>query len=188
MDGFHSINQSINQSTNLVPQITCATLTYRRTARFVQGGRRRMQAARLVGGPPVEGCLWGGPPKGRRRVVHGGPWSNFRESMATLCHTAMATLQTWKCLPTKWPGPSPLRRTGASGASLPTSSSAAPSTRQVLQAFPILVGVDERKSKVFLRAHASASIRNYICLLDGWSDGSSVRPQHVSKCFFLSCL
>jgi hypothetical protein len=36
-----------------------------------------------------DGSFRGGPPAGRKRVGHGKPGSNVRESMATPCHTAM---------------------------------------------------------------------------------------------------
>jgi hypothetical protein len=38
-----------------------------------------------MGGP------MGGPPAGHRRFGHGDPGWNFRDSMATPCHTPMAT-------------------------------------------------------------------------------------------------
>jgi hypothetical protein len=38
----------------------------------------------------------GGPPTGGRRVGHGGPRWNFRESMATACHTPMCLRTTIK--------------------------------------------------------------------------------------------
>jgi hypothetical protein len=61
----------------------------RRTALGVQRGSRRPQAAHTVSGPLQKqpwGCFSGGPPAGYKRVGHGGPRWNFRESMATLCH------------------------------------------------------------------------------------------------------
>jgi hypothetical protein len=47
-----------------------------RTGRGIQGGKRRLQAARLVDGTPPKrplGCLGDGLPAGRIRVGHGGP-------------------------------------------------------------------------------------------------------------------
>jgi hypothetical protein len=44
------------------------------------------------------GCSCGGPPAGRRRVRHGRPRCDFRESMVTPCHTPMQMLQ-WSLIP-----------------------------------------------------------------------------------------
>jgi hypothetical protein len=63
-----------------------------RTAWGVQRGGRRPQAACLASGPPVKQLLdrfMGCPTIGCRRVGHGRPGWNFRESMATPCHTPM---------------------------------------------------------------------------------------------------
>jgi hypothetical protein len=55
-------------------------------------GRKRPQAARKAGGPSLKHPYGrfrarGGPTAGLRRVWHGGPKWNFKESMATPCPT-----------------------------------------------------------------------------------------------------
>jgi hypothetical protein len=67
-----------------------------RTAWSAQRVRKRPQATCPEGGPllirPI-GHFRGGPLAGRRRVGHGGLGWNFRESMATPCHTPMNAIK-----------------------------------------------------------------------------------------------
>jgi hypothetical protein len=51
-----------------------------------RGVSKRVDDGRM---PPTLGQFRGGPLAGNWRVGHGGPWWNFRESIATPCHTPM---------------------------------------------------------------------------------------------------